>query len=417
MSASGTDRSQTPSPRSVIVVGGGIVGVACAWLLQRRGHRVLLIDPALGSDCSEEQAPSASRAALGVLMGQVFHRSHGRGWQLRQRSLALWKSWNHSLASRGRPIAYRSGLLLLAHDGPELERQQTLLAERQKLGLPFSAWSQEQLQAIAPPLPEPALGGLFSAADGQIDPHQALEALHSDACAAGLTSLPESVTTLEPRRRGSGWQVRLRDGRALEAEWVVLAAGVEGQSLLAALASQGARGAAVRAGPPLQLEPVLGQALELEVEASVAQAFGQPPPDQNNSDTIPGWPGVVVWQGMCLVPRPDLPGGRRLWLGSSLEPGREPDPEALQSLRALAGAAPDWLLRAGVLRHWQGLRPRPVGRPAPLLECLAPGLLLASGHYRNGVLLAPASAEWAVQQIEAPCEHTDSSIRAEQHLP
>jgi len=121
----------------------------------------LLIDPALGSNCSEEQAPSASRAALGVLMGQVFHRSHGRGWQLRQRSLALWKSWNHSLASRGRPIAYRSGLLLLAHDGPELERQQTLVAERQKLGLPFSAWSQEQLQAIAPPLPEPALGGLF----------------------------------------------------------------------------------------------------------------------------------------------------------------------------------------------------------------------------------------------------------------
>ncbi|MCX5952243.1 MAG: FAD-dependent oxidoreductase [Cyanobacteria bacterium] len=401
MSASGTDRSQTPSSRSVIVVGGGIVGVASAWLLQRRGHRVLLIDPALGSDSSAETAPSASRAALGVLMGHVFRRSHGRGWQLRQRSLALWKSWSHSLASRGRPIAYRSGLLLLAHDGPELERQQTLLAERQKLGLPFSAWSLEQLQAIAPPLPAPALGGLFSAADGQIDPHQALEALHSDACAAGLTSLPQSVTTIEPRRRGNGWQVRLLDGSVLEAEWLVLAAGIEGQSLLAALESQGARGAAVRAGPPLKLEPVLGQALELEVEASVAQAIGQPPPHQNDSDTIPGWPGVVVWQGMCLVPRPDLPGGRRLWLGSSLEPGREPDPAALQSLRDLGGAAPDWLLRARVVRQWQGLRPRPFGRPAPLLECLAPGLLLASGHYRNGVLLAPASAEWVCTQVES----------------
>jgi glycine/D-amino acid oxidase-like deaminating enzyme len=140
----------------------------------------------------------------------------------------------------------------------------------------------------------------------------------------------------------------------------------------------------------------------LEVEASVAQAIGQPPPDRNDSDATPGWPGVVVWQGMCLVPRPDLPGGRRLWLGSSLEPGREPDPAALQDLRALGGAAPDWLLRARVVRQWQGLRPRPVGRPAPLLECLAPGLLLASGHYRNGVLLAPASAEWVLQQIEAP---------------
>jgi glycine/D-amino acid oxidase-like deaminating enzyme len=41
-----------------------------------------------------------------------------------------------------------------------------------------------------------------------------------------------------------------------------------------------------------------------------------------------------------------------------------------------------------------------VGRPAPLLEHLAPGLLLATGHYRNGVLLAPASAEWVVEQVE-----------------
>jgi glycine/D-amino acid oxidase-like deaminating enzyme len=54
-----------------------------------------------------------------------------------------------------------------------------------------------------------------------------------------------------------------------------------------------------------------------------------------------------------------------------------------------------------VVRQWQGLRCRPVGRPAPLLEQLAPGLLLVSGHYRNGVLLAPASAAWARDQILA----------------
>jgi glycine oxidase len=53
------------------------------------------------------------------------------------------------------------------------------------------------------------------------------------------------------------------------------------------------------------------------------------------------------------------------------------------------------------VRHWHGLRARPSGRPAPLLELLEPGLLLASGHYRNGVLLAPASAHWAGEQIAA----------------
>ncbi|MFN5696943.1 MAG: FAD-dependent oxidoreductase, partial [Cyanobacteriota bacterium] len=68
----------------------------------------------------------------------------------------------------------------------------------------------------------------------------------------------------------------------------------------------------------------------------------------------------------------------------------------------LNGAAPDWLRQARIRRHWQGLRPRPIGRPAPLLERLAPGLLLASGHYRNGILLAPATAEWIATRVENP---------------
>ena len=57
-------------------------------------------------------------------------------------------------------------------------------------------------------------------------------------------------------------------------------------------------------------------------------------------------------------------------------------------------------LEAEPLRHWQGLRARPDDRPAPLLEQLEPGLLLTSGHYRNGVLLAPATAVWVLQQLE-----------------
>ena len=51
--------------------------------------------------------------------------------------------------------------------------------------------------------------------------------------------------------------------------------------------------------------------------------------------------------------------------------------------------------------RWHGLRARPSGRPAPLLEVLEPGLILATGHYRNGVLLAPATAEWVSEQISA----------------
>jgi glycine/D-amino acid oxidase-like deaminating enzyme len=180
-------------------------------------------------------------------------------------------------------------------------------------------------------------------------------------------------------RRGRGWAIRLREGGScLEADWVVVAAGLGSAALLEPL------------GHRRPLEPVLGQALELEFIAEPAS-----PPWRE-------WPGAVVWRGWNLVPCERASGGQRLWLGATLEPGTTAEPDACQDMRRLGGDAPAWMEAARIVRHWQGLRARPVERPAPLLEELEPGLLLASGHYRNGVLLAPASAEWVAERIEAP---------------
>jgi glycine/D-amino acid oxidase-like deaminating enzyme len=221
--------------------------------------------------------------------------------------------------------------------------------------------------------------GLFSPLDGQLDPAAAISAFRADGLTTGVEACADRAVGLEPRAAG-GWRVRRAAGDPLEADWVVLTAGIDALPLLEPLGFQ------------QPLEPVLGQALELEL-----------PPDSPTPEggaAVEPWPGVVAWRGCNLIPRPDLPGGRRLWLGATLEPGFLPDPAQLEALRALHGDAPDWLARARVLRQWQGIRPRPVGRPAPLLELLTPRLLLATGHYRNGVLLAPASAEWVVEQVE-----------------
>jgi glycine/D-amino acid oxidase-like deaminating enzyme len=107
-----------------------------------------------------------------------------------------------------------------------------------------------------------------------------------------------------------------------------------------------------------------------------------------------------VWQSTNLVPRPDLPGGRLFWLGATLEAGRQGDPGALEELRHLGGGAPAWLREARERRRWEGLRARPAGRPAPWREEVAPGLLVATGHDRNGVLLAPATAAWVGERVE-----------------
>jgi glycine/D-amino acid oxidase-like deaminating enzyme len=366
----------------VLVVGAGIVGTACAWLLQQRGHQVTLLDPAPVAPAEQDGAgsgrPGASQAALGVLMAQVFHRSSGRAWRLRQRSLLLWGEWRRQLEGRGHAMPWRAGLLLLAADAQELERQERLVAERCRQGLPLALWDRVRLEAQSPCLPAGALGGLYSPADGQLDPAAAIEALRSDALSAGLIVRAGAAAALE--QRGAVWRVVLEGGGTAEAEWVVLAAGLACSDLLSGL------------GQHWPLEPVLGQAMELELPSQAA-AGHRPLPFWS-------WPGAVVWRGINLVPRPDLPGGDRFWLGATMEPGARADPAALARLRDLSGAAPDWLKGSRLVRQWQGLRPRPVGRPAPLLEAIAPGLLLAAGHHRNGVLLAPASAEWVAMAID-----------------
>ena len=196
--------------------------MATAWLLQRSGHRVLLVDPCLGPGESgpggsgpgaadpgadSDGSLSGSRAALGVLMGRVFQRSSGRAWRLRQRSLELWHAWRQELAGRGRPIAIRQGLLLLAADGAERERQERLLQDRRRQGHGLELWEPERLAGLDPQLPQGAVGALHSPQDGQLDPLQALEALHSDAIAAGLTGLGQAVAAVERGPGDRGWRM------------------------------------------------------------------------------------------------------------------------------------------------------------------------------------------------------------------
>lgn len=356
------------------MIGAGLVGRACAWLLQGRGHQVQLLDPCLNG---ATDPAAGSWAALGVVMAHVFQRSGGRAWRLRRRSLELWGSWRQELEEQGWPLPWQPGLLILASSATDVERQQRLQIERQRQAIPLEIWSPQQLADLTPALPAGAIGGLYSPADGQLDPGPALQALLGDGQRLGIQICSEAAVRLE--RRSGHWTVHSRGGLALRSEAVVVSAGVTSSSLLEPL------------GHLLPLEPVLGQALELQLPPGTHWG-------QNRA-----WPGAVVWQGLNLVPRPSSQiQGDRLWLGATLEPGCRADPNALANLRQLGGAAPPWMGQAQPIRQWQGHRPHPIGRPAPLLEQLEPGLVLASGHYRNGLLLAPATAEWVAQQLENP---------------
>ena len=154
---------------------------------------------------------------------------------------------------------------------------------------------------------------------------------------------------------------------AVPVDGVVITSGLESQRLADQLQQ------------PLTLRPVLGQALRLRRSAPSLHPY----PVVNGGD-------------VHLVPL----NSQELWVGATVEfPAEtqppEADPALLEQVLKDAIALDPTLATATVLKTWSGLRPRPEGRPAPVIEPITGynNGVLATGHYRNGVLLAPITAE------------------------
>jgi len=285
--------------------------------------------------------------------------------------MALWPTWVSALQRQEPNLTLETPLLQLADGDETLGRMRQLAEARSARGV--SLLERHELQSIWPGITH---GGLLSERDGRINPLLLLKALRKALANLPVTGVTAAVETISRtgQGQGSGWQLVCHDGRCLHQDAVVICAALNSPALLQPL------------GHPRPMQPVLGQALKLKITSG--------PTDWMS------WPAVLVHRGYNLIPD----GHGHLLLGATVEPGERSMPEPLQLMRHLEHSAPEWLRNARVLDHWSGLRARPVERPAPLLERLEPGLLLATGHYRNGVLLTPATAEWVEQNLINQCQ-------------
>ena len=348
------------------MIGAGAIGLGTSWHLAQQGHDVSVYDPRLNQAIDREGSAkdlSGTSASLGVLMGHVFRRSSGRGWRLRRRSIELWPQWIETLQAHQPDLKLHPGLLQIAENEQAAERMESLAAQRVDLGLHMV--TNVGLEGI---WPTASHGGLHSPHDGRIDPLLLQQALRQALAEQNVELNATAVVHLE--RKDNLWRVHHADGSSSVHDLVVLCTALNSDVLLEPL------------GQARPMTPVLGQALSLELTTG--------PPTWSH------WPSVLVDQGFNLIPT--APG--RLLLGATVEPGDRASKDPLTLMRNLNERAPEWLRSAKVVGHWSGLRARPVDRPAPLLEELEPGLILASGHYRNGVLLTPGTAEWVAAAVE-----------------
>ncbi|MBD0335230.1 MAG: FAD-binding oxidoreductase [Cyanobacteria bacterium Co-bin13] len=362
--------------RRVTIVGCGVVGAMIAYeLSQLPDLKICVLD-------RQPPAQGATGAALGVLMGIISHKVKGRNWRLRETSLRRYETLIPELEDTlGRSLPFnRQGILNLCFDPEELPRWESLQQIRQTQGYPLEIWSAEQTATACPHLNlRGVAAAIYSPQDRQIDPAALTLALVEAAQLRGVRfHFDRQVNGLQPHDSHS--LIVETPEESLVSDIVILASGTGSSSLTQSL------------NQSVPIGPVLGQALQVKLTAPLGQIDFQP---------------VVNGNDIHLVPL----GGGSYWIGATVEFPTDADPswvlglkleeERLEAVRQGAIAFCPALAEATVTKTWFGLRPRPQGQPAPVITQLPghPQVWVASGHYRNGVLLAPATALYLQEKL------------------
>jgi glycine oxidase len=343
-------------PSDIIVVGAGIVGCAIAHELASRGASVEIVD-------ERPVGMGATQASAGVLAPFIEAREGSPLLELTVRSLALFDSFMERVtADSGIAVSYRrTGTLDVAVTDAELQTLRETAAVLARRDVPALMLDSEAVRAKEPQLGDGVLGGLLIESHGFVAATELTRALAAAARRRGAQLIEHSRVRRIACDHGD--VIVETDRGSLTSNAVVLAAG----SWSGDIAVEGVTAT-------LPVRPVRGQLLYL------------------------GWAGPtlrrVTWSGRCyLVPWED----GTLLVGATVENAGFDERTTVAGVRGLLDAVCAVIPQAstaGFLGARAGLRPA-TADDLPVIgsSAVMPDLMYATGHYRNGVLLAPLTAQ------------------------
>jgi glycine oxidase len=347
----------------LVVVGGGVVGLAIAWQAARAGTNVTVVDPAAGE--------AASWVAAGML-APASESWFGEEALLRLNLLAVdrFRAFAAALEmATGADIGLRrDGTLAVSYDAGDRAALARSAALRRAYGLPVEELDRAQCRRLEPFLSADVQGGVLAAGDWSVDNRRYLAALRRAVTDAGVGQLTGRVARLEVvADRVAG--VTLADGHMVAAETVVLAAGAWSGSIDGVPEP-------VRRG----VRPVKGQLLRLRLPQRM------PPVLQRTvRATVRGF-------DVYLVPRTD----GEVVVGATVEErgfDRTVTAAAVHDLLRDAMTLVPVLGELVLAETCVGLRPGTADNGPIVGGTDVDGLIVATGHYRNGILQSAATAE------------------------
>ena len=347
----------------VLIIGGGIIGGSIAWELARRGLHPLVLD-------RQEAGREASWAAAGMLQASPENDDGLPLVPLARASLALYPEFAAAIeADSGRTVGLRrNGAMEILFSSDAVRELSALVALHRSLGLPTEALPLDEAFKMEPALSPHAQAAALLPNECAIDNRALTDAVLAAAVARGA-EVRAGVEVESLLVRGARVEGAITGGQRFTAAHVVLAAGAFSSRL----------DVARRYAPTL---PVRGQMIALLSSA---------PPIERVLRSTRGY----------IVPRDDAR-PQRLVAGSTLENvGYEKrlTPEGVARILEAAKEIVPGLAAADVVETWCGLRPDTPDHLPILGPTDLDGLTIATGHFRNGILLAPITAKLVAEWI------------------
>jgi len=354
--------SQHPGLK-VAVIGGGVIGCLTAWYLARRGVTVTVLERGrIGGE--------SSWAGAGILCPIHPWLYPDDFTRLVEASLARYPALSAELReiSGISPEWRQSGLLIPEFADDRVRHRQAALAWSARFGWQVESLDRQALRAVEPMLSADAEGGLLWPEVGQVRNPRLLQAVRVAMLKSGVELLEGAEVVGVRDEGGRVCGVHMAGGAHIDVDHVLLAAGSWSGEL------------AQRLGLALPVEPVKGQIVLLKASPESLRH-------------------IIKHDDAYFVPRAD----GRILVGASMERvgfSRGTTGEVVDELLAATYRIVPGLIQAEIERQWMGFRPgTPDGMPYLGPVSGRSGLWVATGHYRNGVALAPITAEVMVSWI------------------
>jgi len=344
----------------IVIIGSGIIGKFNALELSELGFQLTIIDPT--------QLQNSSNAALGLLMGNMYQKRRGRSWDLRKQSVELWPQWITILQQFNSELNIEKPLIQLTTNEEKFKKLEKFIYENNDQNLQVLERDSIFIRNINKAFQTKNIKGIISFKDGRINPSSLLQTLDKYLKHKKINFSEGEI--IQIRKSNNQWISTTSNNETIKSDMVILCNSLKAVELIDCISHN------------IKLKPVLGQAMEIDINDAEVDLLSLPKQFNIN--------------GKNIIPKSE----NKLIIGSTDEYSTKPRENTFEKLTNFLDKKPNWLIKGKISKKWYGVRSRPVGEPSPIMKNLEDGLIVCTGFYKNGILLAPACSKWVANEVK-----------------